>query len=62
MVYVREDEVSVVCGHGISLECMLIYLRNYVGVEITLDKLPIFWGEGAAFCSQACEDSVTMTS
>ena len=34
----REDEVSVLCGHGISLECMLFYLRNYVGVEIPLDR------------------------
>jgi len=37
MVYVREDEASVLFGHGISLECMLFYLRNYVGVEILLD-------------------------
>jgi len=45
MVYVRQDEVSVVCGHGISLKCMLFYLRNYVGVEIPLDGLPIsLWG------------------
>jgi len=38
MVYVREDEVSVMFGHGISLECMLFYLRNYVGVEVPLDR------------------------
>ena len=41
----REDEVTVVCGHGISLKCMLFYLRNYFGVEIPLDELPIpLWG------------------
>jgi len=45
MVYVREYEVSVMCGHGISLECMLFYLRNNVGVEITLDGSAIsLWG------------------
>ena len=38
MVYVREDEVSVMRGHGISLECMLFYLRNYFGVEVPLDR------------------------
>ena len=38
MVYVREDKVSVLCDHGIALECMLFYLRNYVGVEIPLDR------------------------
>jgi len=43
--FVREDEVSVVCGHGLSLKCMLFYLRNYFGVEIPLDELPIpLWG------------------
>jgi len=43
--FVREDEVSVVSGHGISLKCMLFYLPNYVGVEIPLDVLPIsLWG------------------
>ena len=47
MVYVREDEVSVMCGRGISLECMLFYLRNYVGVEITLDELPISLSGGS---------------
>jgi len=34
----REDELSVLCGHGISLECMLFYFRNYVGVEIPLER------------------------
>jgi len=45
MFFVRKDEVSVMCGHGISLKCMFYYLRNYVGVEIPLDELPIYlWG------------------
>ena len=44
-LFVREDEESVVCGHGISLKYMLFYLRNYVGVEIPLNELPIsLWG------------------
>ena len=43
--FVREDEVSVMCGHGISLKCLLFYLWNSVGVEIPLDELPIsLWG------------------
>jgi len=43
--FVREDEVTVMSGHGISLKCMLFYSRIYVGVEIPLDELPIsLWG------------------
>ena len=44
-----EDELSVLCGHGISLECMLFYLRNYVGVQNSTEKVgdfPLWRGRG----------------